>query len=386
MSVRPTKPATTRKTTPASAPRPASKARAAPSPANVVKGAANLFERSVFGPIGGVFGGIGNSVESLVARGLKLAAGVGDSFELDAVRHLLDRVLGKSAKDEIGWLEKEGAPTKDTTPKFKALYADAKAGKAVLPADAKNYVYLTLRGYTGDNWPTYMKANRDGLSRRGLDVREITRDTEATVETNAKVVRDAILKAYKETGKQVVLIGHSKGGMDMTAAVALYPELNPLVRAAVGLQAPYGGVPAATDITDKKLLGRIAGEGVEWLLGGDDDSIGDFSYSKRKAFVRAHPWPTDIPTVSLSTSSSSQFNGLTPTINWYKLRYGEKTDGIVASRDTEIPGSNVVRLDNLDHLNSVMPEWPGRANYDPGLLTEALVALALTTPSPAARA
>lgn len=383
MTVRPAKLPSTRPTTSPPARKGPTAELSLPRPANVVRGAANLFDRSVFGPIGGVFGGIGNSVESLVARGLKLAAGVGDSFELDAVRHLLDKVLGKSARDEIGWLEKEGAPTKDTTPKFKALYADAKAGKPILPSDADDYVYLTLRGYTGDNWPTYMKANREGLSRRGLDVREIARDTEATVATNAKVVRDAILKAHKETGKQVVLIGHSKGGMDMTAAVALYPELKPLVRAAVGMQAPYGGVPAATDVTDKKLLGRIAGEGVEWLLGGDDESIGDFSYGKRKAFVRAHPWPTDIPTVSLSTSSSSQFNGLTPTINWYKLRYGEKTDGIVASRDTEIPGSNVVRLDNLDHLNSVMPEWPGRANYDPALLTEALVALALTTPAPA---
>lgn len=165
----------------------------------------------------------------------------------------------------------------------------------------------------------------------------------------------------------------------MTAAVAMYPELKPHVRAAIAMQSPYGGVPIASDIQDQRIVSKLAGKSIEWVLRGDGESLPDFSYEKRQAFIEKYPWPTDIPTVSLATSSGSQLNGLTPVINWYQLRYGEKTDGVVATRDTEIPGSSVVRLDNLDHLNSVMTEFPGRANWDPGLLTEALVALALKT-------
>lgn len=324
--------------------------------------------------------GVPSWVRTLVQRGLSLAAKAGSAFELDLVRRQLDRVLGKSARDEVGWLEKEGAPTRDVTANFKDLYAAARADKPVLPKEARDHVYLTIRGYTGDNVPGYMQENREGLARRGLDVREIDVDTEKTVTANAKVVRDAVLRAVKETGKKVVLIGHSKGGMDLTAAVALYPELKPHVRAAVTMQSPYGGVPVATDVMDQPLLHSVAGNAIDWVLRGDRKSLADFSYAQRKAFVRAHPWPTDIPTVSLATSSSSQFNGLTPVINWYRLRYGEKTDGVVSTRDSIVPGSNVVRLDNLDHLNSVMSGFPGRANYDPKALTEALVALALTTP------
>lgn len=337
-------------------------------------GAADGF--SPLGMVGTLFGGIGDGVEAIVERGLKLAAGAGNALDLSLVRGALDQLLGKSSRDQIGWIQKEQPGTTDATGDLKSLYQSAKAGKEILPPEADDYVYLTLRGYTGDNWPTYMKANREGLARKGLDVREIHRDTEQTVEHNAKIVRDAVLAVAKE-GKQVVLIGHSKGGMDMTAAVAMYPEIKPYVRAAVAMQAPYGGVPVASDVQDQKILSKIAGKTIEWGLGGDEASMTDFSYAKRKAFIQRYPWPTDIPTVSLATSSSSQLTGLTPVINWYKLRYGEKTDGIVAQRDSEIPGSKVVRLDNLDHLNSVMPEFPGRANWDPGVLTEALVALAL---------
>jgi hypothetical protein len=295
---------------------------------------------------------------------------------MNVVRGALDKILGASVKDQVGWIQNELPKTTDRTADFRSIYSAAKAGETVLPGDAKDHIYLTLRGYTGDNFPTYMKENREGLSRRGLDVREVKTDTEQTVEHNAKVIRDAVLEAAKG-GRQVVLIGHSKGGMDMTAAVAMYPEIKEHVRAAVAMQSPYGGVPVASDIGDQRLLSGIAGKTIEWVLRGDEDSLPDFSYENRRQFVEKYPWPSEIPTVSLATSSDSQFNGLTPVINWYKVRYGEETDGVVAQRDSEIPGSRVVRLDNLDHLNSVMPEFLGRANWDPGLLTESLVALAL---------
>lgn len=318
--------------------------------------------------------GAGDRVAGLVDRGIALAAD--NAPGIDFIRGALEKALGKSAKEDIGWIQEVGPPTTDRTSSFKSLYQAAKAGDAILPEEAKDHVYLTLRGYTGDNFPMYMQENREGLEARGLDVREIPTDTEQTVEHNAKVVRDAILEAAKD-GRQVVLIGHSKGGMDMTAAVAMYPELKQHVRAAVAMQSPYGGVPIATDIQDQRIVSKLAGESIEWVLRGDKESLPDFSYEKRKAFVAEHPWPSDIPTVSLSTSTDSQLNGLTPVVNWYRLRYGEETDGIIAQRDSEIPGSSVVRLDNLDHLNSVMPDFPGRANWNAGLMTEALVALAL---------
>ena len=46
-----------------------------------------------------------------------------------------------------------------------------------------------------------------------------------------------VLEIFHSTGKQVVLMGHSKGGCDAAAALALYPrELLPAVAGLVTVQ------------------------------------------------------------------------------------------------------------------------------------------------------
>ncbi len=302
--------------------------------------------------------------------------------ELELIRAGLNAILGPDSTGKPGWLQKEGAPTKDVTSSFSSLYAKAQKDQNVLPSNADDYVYLTIDGLTGEHLPGYMEPTREGLSRHGLDVREIPVDTEGSVATNAKVVRDAILEASKG-GKQVVLIGHSKGGLDSTAAVALYPELKEHIRAMVAIQSPYGGAPLATDLRSNSVLKAGVKALAEGILHGDENSVRDLTYEERQKFVRAHPWPLDIPTVSLATSTSSQLSVVTPAANYTWLRYGESSDGLVVNKDAEIPGSNVVRLNNLDHLEAVT-RVPGEA-YDPADLAEVLVALALKA-KPAASA
>ncbi len=69
-------------------------------------------------------------------------------------------------------------PTRDITSNFRDTYAKAAAGEKLLPNEAKDHVYLTVDGLTGDNWPGYMSGNREALRRQGLDVREIQINTE----------------------------------------------------------------------------------------------------------------------------------------------------------------------------------------------------------------
>ena len=104
----------------------------------------------------------------------------------------------------------------------------------------------------------------------------------------------------------------------------------------------------------------------------------------RQAFIRAHPYPADeIPTISLSSSVTTLQSATAPAQRYMMARYNEPSDGLVLTRDAEIPGSQVVRLQNLDHNGSV---WTGvleRAmGYKPEDVTQALVTLALRTPRP----
>jgi hypothetical protein len=54
----------------------------------------------------------------------------------------------------------------------------------------------------------------------------------------------------------VLLLGHSKGGVDSAAALSLYwPQLKDKVAGLVIAQSPYGGSPVASDILREGQLG-----------------------------------------------------------------------------------------------------------------------------------
>ena len=146
----------------------------------------------------------------------------------------------------------------------------------------------------------------DGVKRleeRGLQTRKVDIDTDASVKANAKAIRDAILEA-SSGGKKVVLVGHSKGGVDAAAALAMYPELKPHVRALVAMQSPYGGTPISSDVQTCPDVKAFADHVLTGAFKGDPASLADLSYETRQEFVRQYPYPTDIPTVSLATTST----------------------------------------------------------------------------------
>lgn len=283
---------------------------------------------------------------------------------------------GPSSGQNAGWLQKRPPPTTDQTKRFQELHEAAKAGRNTLPPEAKNHTYLMVGGLFTSHYPGYMDANTKVLKDAGLDARKVPLNTDAGVKENAKFLRDAILDASKN-GKKVVLVGQSKGGVDISAALALYPELKPHVRAVVAMQAPYGGTPVASDMQNCSQLRQVAEGTIKRLLGGDPASLADLSYSARQAFVNANPYPSDIPTVSLATSRSSVKSILKSTEDYMLQRYQLKSDGLVVDKDAEIPGSKVVRLTDMDHAESVMEGVPGFPNYHPGNVTMALVTMAL---------
>lgn len=289
----------------------------------------------------------------------------------------IDSLFGRDSTGLPGWMQRAGLPpTRDVTSTFRDTYARAKAGESVLPKDAKNYVYLTVDGLTGDEFPGYMEPNRDGLRKQGLDVREIPIETEETTEVNAKQIRDAILEASKG-GKQVVLIGHSKGGVDISAAIAKYPELKEHVRAVVAMQSPYAGAVLAQDLRSNPVTRAGVKALAEHFFDGTENSVRDLTYDYRQQFIQEHPYPTDIPTVSLATSEYSPLSLLAGPAAYSRLRYGAPSDGLVVPEDAMIPGSDVVQLNDLDHIEAVMPSL---SRWDAGALTVSLVDLALRKP------
>lgn len=69
------------------------------------------------------------------------------------------------------------------------------------------------------------------------------------MEKNATEIKEHILELYWGSQKKIVLLGHSKGGVDAAAACSMYwDELKDKVVGLALLQSPYGGSPVAADI------------------------------------------------------------------------------------------------------------------------------------------
>lgn len=83
---------------------------------------------------------------------------------------------------------------------------------------------------------------------------------QASVDKNAREIKEYIEEIYWGSKKRVLLLGHSKGGVDAAAALCLYwSDLKDKVAGLVLAQSPYGGSPIASDLLREGQLGDYVG-------------------------------------------------------------------------------------------------------------------------------
>jgi len=299
--------------------------------------------------------------------------------------HRRVRWPGHGCAKDVGWMQKCQPPTTDATAEFVQLDAAVKSGENVLPSDAKDYVYLIVGGLFTGLWPRglYLHQNLEALKSAGLDARRASIDTDQSVEHNAAIIRKSVLAATA-SGKKVVLIGHSEGGLHAAAALALYPELKGNVRALVTIQAPLGGSPIASDLEEVPGLEAVAGKVLD-LIGGSILSWSEMDYESRREFMAQHPMPPGIPTVCMASSKRSLLAPLYAAGKYIKSRYGVDSDGLVIPEDAFLPGSRTVMLAGLDHADTTVTKIYPFPPYRPRDLTLALVGLALREPTQTSR-
>ncbi|KAH9608719.1 hypothetical protein KSS87_019197, partial [Heliosperma pusillum] len=301
--------------------------------------------------------------------------------------------------DDIGWLLRTpGMPlVQNGTARFLELLQAVRDGQHTLP---DSFVYLLIPGLFSNHGPLYFVATKRFFSKMGLACHIAKIHSEASVEHNAWVLKHYIEELYWGSGKRVMLLGHSKGGVDAAAALSKYwNDLRGKVGGLALVQSPYGGTPIASDMVRQGQVAdhetrRVMEFIICKMIKGDFRSLEDLTYEKRKEFILSHKLPEEIPLISFH-SEASIAPGVLATLTqiahaelpWFplptlsgqssedsvqvsrrvpivipisavmalsalhlKLRYGEKSDGLVTCRDAVVPGSVMVRPDKkLDH-------------------------------------
>lgn len=338
---------------------------------------------------------------------------MGPSFFQSLISRARKTVLGST--EDIGWLQRAPGmpPVEDGTKRFIELLENIRNDEHKLP---DSLVYLLVPGLFSNHGPLYFVNTKTCFSKMGLACHIAKIHSEASIDKNAKEIKEYIEEIYWGSKKRVLLLGHSKGGVDTAAALSLYwPDLKDKVAGLVLAQSPYGGSPIASDILREGQLGdyvqlrKIMEVLICKILKGDLQALEDLTYEKRREFLRKHPLPSELPIVSFHTEAglgpsvlatlSQVANAELPSIGdghstkvpvvmplsaamaacaqLLQVRYGEKSDGLVTRRDAEVPGSVVVRPERkLDHawmVYSTLNDSPGEA--DASQVCEALLTL-----------
>ncbi|CAN6327320.1 unnamed protein product [Urochloa humidicola] len=367
----------------------------------------------------------------------RLAFHVRDQWRLVSIKvHAkLTRILHrfwttlKGSCEDIGWLQRTRASLSsvDGTCRFTEILHEIRNGLHCLP---DTLVYLFIPGLFSSHSPLYFTNTKRFFSKMGLACHIAKIHSEASVEKNAWELKQYIEELYWGSGKQILLLGHSKGGVDAAAALSLYwSELKGKVVGLALVQSPYGGTPIASDIlregqiADKETR-RIMELIVCKLIKGDMRALEDLTYAKRKDFISKHKLPVEeLPIISFHTEAStaptvlaslthvaqaellpwlpvprflsaSEFiesmlaslklpvvapvsAAMAVTALHLRLRYGERSDGLVTRRDAEVPGSVVVRPERrLDHAWMVYSTLKkGSSEADASEMCEALLAM-----------
>jgi hypothetical protein len=172
----------------------------------------------------------------------------------------------------------------------------------------------------------------------------------SSCELNARQISDAIL-SMPQNGAQpdLVLVGFSKGAIDVLTAVVNHPEIHSRVAAVVSLAGSIGGSPLANMASEGQLnlLQYFPGATCKPAGGG---ALHDLRPDTRQAWLAEHTLPEGIAYYSLITyPDPDRISGVLRN-SYHKLsRVDARNDSQLIFYDQFIPDSTLVAYLNADH-------------------------------------
>ncbi len=266
-------------------------------------------------------------------------------------------------------LKSQGA---DLTAEYRALYADLDfSSDAAVFEKIKDYKILFVPGFLADAsinpiplpWGghyqgQYFDEQMEWLKSIGVEYQRVEMVYEAPIQVNAKVVAAAIAAS----AKPVVIIAHSKGGLDSLDALITDKALIAKVRGIVTFQTPYYGSPVADYIMTHSVLGELALK-VLLRMGGTNEAMVNLGTAERVGYLKNNAQSiteitSALPVLTLATWKDrvpGKFDTSLKFLRDIMLERGIKSDGVVPLDSAVLPGADFVKLEGLDHGVTVRP-------------------------------
>lgn len=197
----------------------------------------------------------------------------------------------------------------------------------------------------------------DWLEHVGIEFEELKTDTEDSVSINAVLVE----KAIEKSPKPVVIVAHSKGGVEAIMALVQNPSLHSKVKGALFLQSPFYGTPTADYLSDIPVWDFLANF-VLMVLGGSGEAMHNLTSYERVPWMRQWEQKIEelvkkVPVLSFSTwkddeperrDSMFEFSR-----NKVKVDGKVDNDGLVPYNSMVLPDGRYVMFEGNDHASTV---------------------------------
>jgi hypothetical protein len=189
----------------------------------------------------------------------------------------------------------------------------------------------------------YMAGQLAWLRRIGIAAAPVALPTAAPVAENAVRLAGAILAEPSP----VVLVAHSKGGLEALSALLL-PGVAPRCRGLLALQSPFHGSPVADAALGFGPLKELAHHALRAARLGDGQGLADLTCAVREPWMVAHEAEIEalaalVPIASLATALGEapdwRERAYLPLVRWMEVRGAGPNDGLVPAASTQLPGA-----------------------------------------------
>lgn len=223
---------------------------------------------------------------------------------------------------------------------------------ALLPGLASDLRTFVVSGAFGDcrNLDTIPYGDEiQHLSSQGTRIQAVMVSGRSSAEHNARQLAEAIGASGIEAGDRIVLIGYSKGAVDILQFLSDYPQLGRQVVAVVSVAGAIFGSRLA-DKADWWYRTLFAKSFAGMCDPGDGLVISSLLPDTRRQWLEEHPLPPHVAYFSLAAFPTGEHLSRGLNLPWRILAdYDLRNDGQVIIEDAVIPGSTLLGYVNADH-------------------------------------
>jgi pimeloyl-ACP methyl ester carboxylesterase len=217
---------------------------------------------------------------------------------------------------------------------------------------------LIVPGAFAECFPEYGLPFEDAAAavrRYGIRIDFIPVGGRSGADHNAAQIATAIERLPAEPAEKIVLMGHSKGAVDILHFLVNHPQQAGRLRAAVSVSGPVNGSPLA-DSLDRIYTSLFSRMPLKDCPPGDRQVIDSLRRSYRTAWLAAHRLPQHVRYFSLAGfAGREEVHPLMHFTYDALAAAGERNDGYVAITDQLIPGGALLGYVNLDHWDIALP-------------------------------